>query len=537
MKVGNRIRSLGAVGTAAMVILFVITLHYITSAKLKVDDVTKNVVPSYQVMLLIQQHFQTVRRDLLLHIMEQSPEKMASIHSKLEQGLAELDKQLGKYSKSVYDTKDQEILDATQKAVAAWKGPMDSTIKASTTLNKQEAMRLVEEVTGPLSDVVFKNISEMSGHYNGITGNANASIENSFSLLSKISIGISIVLITAIFVLSETITRSITRPLNALRDLVGNVAQTYDFTVRTTGIGNDEVGETQKSFNHLLGAIQDSLHKVRDIGHAVGKRAETVATASTELSSASNMVSESSEKIAAGTEQVTASVTHVADRTQEADECAREAGLYAQNGGMVIEDTITRINKIADHVRESSGQIESLVTRTESIGVVVNTIKEIADQTNLLALNAAIEAARAGETGRGFAVVADEVRKLAERTAGSTKEISTTVEAIQTEAEQTVFVMKNTVTEVEQGVAHAQEALSAITQIRDSTEEVKTQISDISSAMREQTVASNSMAQEIEKVAQMAEETNATARQTAESSSELNALAVDLNRIIGSYAI
>jgi methyl-accepting chemotaxis protein len=357
----------------------------------------------------------------------------------------------------------------------------------------------------------------------------------SFGLLLMTLVGVAIGLGVAAF--GFVTYRRIARPLNALRDTVSKVAEKYDFTLRAEAKGNDEVAQTQKSFNHLLETIRDSLQKVREISQAVGQRAGDVATASTELSSASNMVSESSEKMAAGTEEVTVSVTHVADRAHETDERAHEAGEHAQNGGMVIESTITRINQIANHVHHSSEQIENLVKRTESIGVVVNTIKEIADQTNLLALNAAIEAARAGETGRGFAVVADEVRKLAERTSGSTQEISTMVSAIQNEAAQTVVAMKNTVSEVEQGVTNAQEALGAIAQIRESTEQVKTQVGDISAAMREQSAASNSMAQEIEKVAQMAEETSVTAQRTAESSTELNTLAGDLNRIIASYTI
>jgi len=536
MKIGNRIRLLGALGIAMTIILATLVAYSVELVKTNVNDVTDNVVPTYQNLLIMQENFQSARQNLQRHIAEQNLEKLPAISAKIDVNLKNLDATFVEYENTLFDAKDKEIFLSTQKNFTAWKTIAVQELRESSIGNKTGAMRLSEE-SAPAAQAFLDDISIMSSHYRDITKNANQAIDDDFVYLNRTMIGASVALIILMLVMSEFITRSITRPLNSLRDIVVKTAQSYDFTLHTNAASNDEVGQIQKSFNQLLETIRSSLQKVRDIGQAVGQRAEDVATASTELSSASNMVSESSEKMAAGTEQVTVSVTHVADRSSEADKCAREAGDSAQNGGAVIENTITRINRIAGHVNNSSGQIENLVKRTESIGMVVNTIKEIADQTNLLALNAAIEAARAGETGRGFAVVADEVRKLAERTAGSTQEISTMVGAIQTEAAQTVVAMKNTVTEVEQGVTYAQEALGAIAEIRESTEKVKTQVGDISSAMREQTVASGNMAREIEKVAQMAEETSATAQRAAESSTELNTLAVNLNRIIGGYTI
>ena len=68
-------------------------------------------------------------------------------------------------------------------------------------------------------------------------------------------------------------------------------------------------------------------------------------------------------------------------------------------------------------------KLDDMMLQTNTVGAMLNDIKEITDQTNLLALNAAIEAARAGDAGRGFAVVADEVRKLSRKTDSFSEQI------------------------------------------------------------------------------------------------------------------
>ncbi|GAB3526634.1 methyl-accepting chemotaxis protein [Photobacterium alginatilyticum] len=104
-----------------------------------------------------------------------------------------------------------------------------------------------------------------------------------------------------------------------------------------------------------------------------------------------------------------------------------ETAQIAKQGSDLLSDSVEVSVGISDKVKEASGKIQQLNTKSQSIEAIVSTIKEIADQTNLLALNAAIEAARAGEQGRGFAVVADEVRQLASRTSQSTSEIASVV--------------------------------------------------------------------------------------------------------------
>ncbi|MBE0484177.1 MAG: PAS domain S-box protein [Bacterioplanes sp.] len=78
-------------------------------------------------------------------------------------------------------------------------------------------------------------------------------------------------------------------------------------------------------------------------------------------------------------------------------------------------------------VSQTQEAMKGVLTVSETIIDIINTINGISEQTNLLALNAAIEAARAGELGRGFAVVADEVRNLAAHSRTASNEIDALV--------------------------------------------------------------------------------------------------------------
>jgi methyl-accepting chemotaxis protein len=114
-------------------------------------------------------------------------------------------------------------------------------------------------------------------------------------------------------------------------------------------------------------------------------------------------------------------------------------------------------------------------------------IEGVVEQTNLLALNAAIISSQAGEHGRAFAVVADEVRSLAERTAGSTREISQLIENVQQSVGSAVSAVGKGNERVRNGVALSRQAGEILRVIGDSARESSERIHTIVAATERQT--------------------------------------------------
>ncbi len=133
--------------------------------------------------------------------------------------------------------------------------------------------------------------------------------------------------------------------------------------------------------------------------------------------------------------------------TVVADEVRQLAG-QTRGATEEIETSVRELTGIAGRLREMaqggpealgsdavSHEILGLVTEIEKVGAVSERIGAVASETNLLALNATIEADRAGSAGRGFAVVAGEVKSLAGQAATATRNISASVEKLNSQAD------------------------------------------------------------------------------------------------------
>jgi methyl-accepting chemotaxis protein len=195
--------------------------------------------------------------------------------------------------------------------------------------------------------------------------------------------------------------------------------------------------------------------------------------------------------------------------------------MHSRDGAQTVKDTILGMETIRHKVNLSASKVQEMGNRSGEIGVIVETIEDIASQTNLLALNAAIEAARAGEQGKGFAVVADEVRKLAERSSLATKEISALIKGIQNTVNDAISTMMESAAEVEAGVTRANSAGEALDSILVVAESVYKQAEDAGEAAARVSAAATEMVEAVDAVSTIVEENSAAMDMMAENSSEL----------------
>ena len=290
----------------------------------------------------------------------------------------------------------------------------------------------------------------------------------------------------------------------------------------------NEVHAIASAFNQMAESMRNLVRGVASTSTQVGVAANELQDAASLAMQSAEQASQSASGIAASVEELSVSITHVAENANQAARISEDAKSVTTSGRDVVHRAMGELERVAVDINESAGLIQSLGERSKQISSVVGVIREIAEQTNLLALNAAIEAARAGEQGRGFAVVADEVRKLAERTALSTREISTTVDAILQETGSAVQRMQAVSSNMSDSVELAREAGDSLMTIDERALQTVQVVHGIADSTREQSAASQDIARLVENIAQMAEGSNSRAVQNADRAQNLQQLASEL---------
>ena len=359
-----------------------------------------------------------------------------------------------------------------------------------------------------------------------------------------------VLLVTVVMLgMAVTVGNSIVRPLKALADRMGGLADGETATAVPGRGRRDEIGHMAEAVEvfrqHAIERASmeadkeaeraaerhrtESLTRLTEgFDREVNEVLRTVAAAAGELESTAGHMDQAADRatqqagaVASAAEQTSANVQTVASATEElsasVDEIARQVQQSSAVSGKAVEE-----------MRRANAQVEGLNQSAQKVGEVVSLISDIAAQTNLLALNATIEAARAGEAGKGFAVVASEVKSLAGQTARATEEIGQQISAIQGATADTVTAIKGIADTIGELTDIATAIATAIQQQGAATQEIARNVQQAAAGTTD--VSTN-----IAGVNETAGETGEAARQVLAAAGELSRHAEGLRQQVESF--
>ncbi|HCF2004217.1 TPA: methyl-accepting chemotaxis protein [Pseudomonas aeruginosa] len=299
----------------------------------------------------------------------------------------------------------------------------------------------------------------------------------------------------------------------------------------------DELGQLQRVMQRMGDSLRELVGRIGDGVSQLASSAEELSAVTEQTRAGVNSQKVETDQVATAMHEMAATVQDVARNAELASQAARQADEEARQGDAVVDQAVTRIERLASEMDVSSEAMARLKNESEQIGSVLDVIKSVAEQTNLLALNAAIEAARAGDAGRGFAVVADEVRGLAQRTQQSTAEIEGLIQRLQQGAGEAAERLENSRSLTASTVELARRAGAALDSITRTVSDIQNMNLQIATAAEQQSTVAEEINRSVLSVRDVAEQSAAASEQTAASSGELARLGTQLQAQVGRFRL
>ncbi len=398
----------------------------------------------------------------------------------------------------------------------------------------------LNDYDGPLYDQIgpiSSKITELVDLQLRVAGEERDRISALTDSLTTTYIISTVIAAVVLVIVSYLIRQSIVGPLDLFRDAMSTIEKTSDVTIKIALDSNDEIGETAKVFNRMMGRIDQLLGQVKTATVQLGAASEELSSIAIQTNDATQKQQHETDQVATAVNEMSATVQDVAKSTTEAQQAAQSADNLATDGRSMVDRNLSLTGDLTNELRNTASIVQKLESESQDIGSVVDVINGIAEQTNLLALNAAIEAARAGEQGRGFAVVADEVRTLAQRTQQSTQEIRDVVDRLQQGARAAVSAMNSGQEKAEDCNEAIEKTQDALKQIEEAVQSIRDMNIQIATALEEQTVVAEDINRNVSTISQISVESASAGANMSESSQHLAELSTALQGQVNQFKI
>ncbi|WP_245958335.1 methyl-accepting chemotaxis protein [Pelagibacterium sediminicola] len=276
-----------------------------------------------------------------------------------------------------------------------------------------------------------------------------------------------------------------------------------DLTQRMEGVYQGAFAALRDDTNLVAERLGEVVRKLQSTSRGLKTATGEILAGANDLSERTTRQAATIEETSAAMEQLASTVMENAKRAQEASRTALALTTAAEEGGQVMDET--------------TSAMERITTSSAKVSDIIKLIDDIAFQTNLLALNASVEAARAGEAGKGFAVVAVEVRRLAQSAAEASSEVKTLIEQSASEVDAGSTLVAQAAEKLVTMLGAARDNMGLMEGIARESHEQASAIEEVNTAVRQ-------MDETTQHNAALVEETNAAIEQTEAEASRLDAI-------------
>ncbi|HEV8246254.1 MAG TPA: methyl-accepting chemotaxis protein [Polyangiaceae bacterium] len=254
--------------------------------------------------------------------------------------------------------------------------------------------------------------------------------------------------------LALLVLRSITLPIARAADVARRLARGELPESVEVGRGADETAMLLRAVNDMLGFL-DLRRTITSLQDSAGTLSAAVTNLESHVSSQGSAATRQATALhetQVTTQEIKQTSQLAAEKASKVLQVAERAEAVSRSGERAIEKSVGGLTEIRRQVEEIVSKVGELNSRTQQIGVITQTVKDLADQSNMLALNAAIEAVRSGEHGKGFAVVAREIRSLADQSVQATNRVNEILEAVSVSIRDVVTIAETGRRRIEAGI-------------------------------------------------------------------------------------
>lgn len=309
-----------------------------------------------------------------------------------------------------------------------------------------------------------------------------------------------------------------------------------DLTVRAA-VNDNIVGTIASSINQFADETANTLSSVQHIALQVDSTAQQAKQQSLAVESAVSREKELLSSMGNTLNEASRQLTEVAALSQNSETAAvrtTSAALAAQNA---VTTTVRGMETLRAAMSDTEKRFKRLSGRSQEISSAVALINTISERTHVLSLNAAIQAAEAGDAGRGFAVVAQEVQRLSDTSRQATSEITSMVNNIQAETNETLFTLNRLIADVVEQTDLAQGAESEMDKAQSATDELVALVRRIGSSSHLQQTLAKVLRENIESINDSTAQTSSAISEQNQSTTTLVQYSLQLRQSISQFKL